>query len=89
VEFVVRARVDRFALPPALDLSPRLERLPAEITAVQSLDPMSPYHYLDASPLVGQRSYRGLCKRDRGSEGHDGLEASRRAQHSAVSRHAL
>jgi len=52
VEFVVRARVDRFAQPPTLDLSPKLDRLPAEIAAIQSLDPTSPHHYLDASPLV-------------------------------------
>jgi len=52
VEFVVRARVDRFAQPPTLDLSPKLDRLTAEIAAVESLDPMSPHHYIDASPLV-------------------------------------
>ena len=52
VVFVVRARVDRFAQPSALDLSPKLGRLAAEIAAVQSLDPMSPHHYVDASPLV-------------------------------------
>jgi len=52
VEFVVRARVDRFAQPSTLDLSPKLIRLAAEIAAVQSLDPMSPHHYVDASPLV-------------------------------------
>jgi transglutaminase-like putative cysteine protease len=52
VEFVVRARVDRFAQPPALDLSPKLAMLSVEIAAVHSLDPLSPHHYLDASPLV-------------------------------------
>lgn len=52
VEFIVRARVDRFAQPSMLDLSPPLAQLAAEIAAVHSLEPMSPHHYLDVSPMV-------------------------------------
>jgi len=52
VEFTVRARVDRFGRPPSLDLSPGLDRLGSDIASVMSLEPLSPHHYVDASPLV-------------------------------------
>ena len=52
VEFIVRARVDRFAEAPTLDLSPILPRLAAEIAALRSVEPQSPHHFTAPSPLV-------------------------------------
>lgn len=53
VEVTVRARVDRFGYPPAMDVSARLEDLPAELAATRGLGSASPHHFVDTSPLVG------------------------------------
>lgn len=53
VEVVMRARVDRFAEPPRPDLSPAHGRLAADIAGALSVDPSSPQHFLDTSPMVG------------------------------------
>lgn len=51
-EFSLRARVDRLADPAALDLSPPVAGLAAEITGVQSLAPDTPHHFTAPSPRV-------------------------------------
>jgi len=48
----VRARVDRLAEPPILDISPPLPGLHEEILACHSLDPDSPHHFLGESPRI-------------------------------------
>lgn len=52
IAFRVSARVERLARPPALDISPDLARLAAEIAAWRGLQPASPHHFLGASPRV-------------------------------------
>lgn len=51
-EFTIRARVERFAQPSGLDLSPLLRALPVELAAIRTLDARSPHHFLGASPMV-------------------------------------
>ncbi|HEY0275043.1 MAG TPA: transglutaminase family protein [Paenirhodobacter sp.] len=46
------AKVERTAPALRLDLSPAIEALAAEITAVQSLAPDAPHHFMGASPQV-------------------------------------
>lgn len=53
--FRVQARIERTAMPPALDLSPLVERMAAEVAAVHNLGPESPHHYLGPSPRVRLR----------------------------------
>ena len=52
IRFEVAARVERLAVAPALDISPPLDRLPAEIAAHRGLDPEAPHHFLGASPRI-------------------------------------
>ncbi|MCO5064221.1 MAG: transglutaminase family protein [Rhizobiaceae bacterium] len=53
IEVILRARVDRFGYPPAMDVSARLRDLPAELAAVRTLDAASPHHFAESSPLIG------------------------------------
>lgn len=50
ITFELAARVERFASPPPLDLSPPLAALAPEIAALHSLAPDAPHHFLGASP---------------------------------------
>lgn len=52
LSFRVRARVERWAAAPSLDISPDLARLASEIAACRGLDPDAPHHFLGASPHV-------------------------------------
>lgn len=52
VEMILRARVERQATAPALDISPPLDQLAAEIEGWRALGPEAPHHYLGPSPLV-------------------------------------
>ncbi|TPE53172.1 transglutaminase family protein [Amaricoccus solimangrovi] len=52
IEFRVDARVERFAEPSGLDISPPLSGLAAEIAEYRSLDPDSPLHFLWSSARV-------------------------------------
>ncbi len=52
LRFELAARVERFAPPAALDLSPPLGALAAEIAAQTRLAPDAPQHFLGASPRV-------------------------------------
>lgn len=54
MEFIVRARVERIADPTALDLSPDLVGLRRDLEATRSVDPQSPHHFLDTSPMVAR-----------------------------------
>ncbi|UMA66416.1 transglutaminase family protein [Roseivivax marinus] len=47
------ARIERLARPPQLDLTPRLDRLAAEIGTRRALGPESPDHFVSASPRIG------------------------------------
>lgn len=51
-EFLLRARVERLSEGPALDLSPPLAALAADIDDQRSLAPAAPHHFLGASPRV-------------------------------------
>lgn len=53
IEITMRARVDRFAQPPTLDLSPGLAGLKRDIATDLSVGPSSPQHFLDTSPMAG------------------------------------
>ncbi|MAQ46827.1 MAG: transglutaminase [Confluentimicrobium sp.] len=46
------ARVRRMALAPSLDLSPDLDRLARDLTAIDALGPDAPHHFRAASPRV-------------------------------------
>ncbi len=48
----LRARVERTARPPQLDLSPDLSRLAQELAALRSVGAQSPHHFLAPSPRV-------------------------------------
>lgn len=50
LEFRVGARVERFAEPPGLDISPPLTRLAQELADYRGLEPDSPLHFLWSSP---------------------------------------
>lgn len=50
--FALQARVERTGAEPALDISPRLDQLAAEIEAVRTLEPAAPVHFLGASPRI-------------------------------------
>lgn len=50
--FRLSARVERLAAAPALDLSPPVEQLGAEIAEVRSLGPAAPHHFLARSTRV-------------------------------------
>ncbi|ETX30082.1 transglutaminase family protein [Roseivivax isoporae] len=52
LEIEVRARVDRTEPAASLDLTPLLDRLPAEIAGQRGLEPHRPHHFLGASPRV-------------------------------------
>ncbi|MDJ0822003.1 MAG: transglutaminase family protein [Paracoccaceae bacterium] len=52
IELTLRARAERLARPPSLDLSPDLTRLAAEIAAHPGLESAAPHHYLGASTRV-------------------------------------
>ncbi|MGZ9809678.1 transglutaminase family protein [Pseudoroseicyclus sp. H15] len=56
VAFTLRARIERQALSPALDGSPPLARLAAELAALPRIDALSPHHYLHPSPRIGLAS---------------------------------
>lgn len=51
-EFVLRARVDRLASGPEMDLSPPLPLLGPEIAGVADLSAGAPHHFLGSSPRV-------------------------------------
>jgi len=57
IELRVRARVERLALPPRADISPRLDMLADEIAACRSLAPDAPHHFTGASPRVAPDSH--------------------------------
>lgn len=59
----MRARVERLAVPPGLDVSPRLDGLRAEIAAVRSLAPGSPHHFAGVSPRVSPDPAVGVYAR--------------------------
>ena len=48
--FRVAARVERITDAPGLDISPALERLPAEIADYRGLGPEAPHHFIGPSP---------------------------------------
>ena len=50
--FCLTARVERLGRAPALDLSPPLARLAAEIAGVADLGPAAPHHFMGASSRV-------------------------------------
>lgn len=52
IVFSIHARVERMARTPSLNLSPALAGLRQEVTAYRALDPLSPHHFLGASPRV-------------------------------------
>ncbi len=52
IAFRVSARVERLAQAPALDISPDMARLAAEVAAWRGLGPDSPHHFLGASPRI-------------------------------------
>ena len=52
IRFQVAARVERLAGAPALDISPPLGRLAAEIAAHRGLGPEAPHHFLGPSPRI-------------------------------------
>ena len=52
IAFRVSARVERLALPPALDISPELQQLAREIAGCRSLGPEAPHHFLGPSPRI-------------------------------------
>ncbi len=51
----MRARAEILAADPALDLSPPLRALPADLRAARSLGSFAPHHFLGASPRVHPR----------------------------------
>ncbi len=51
-DFTLRARVVRLAEPAALDLSPPLAGMAADLAASQTLSPDGPHHFTAASPRV-------------------------------------
>ncbi len=51
--FAMTARIARLPLKAELDMSPALDRLPAELKDVTNLGPTSPHHFLSASPRIG------------------------------------
>lgn len=53
ISLTLRARVERIARVPTLDLSPDLAGLAADIAARPGLDPAAPHHYLGPSARVG------------------------------------
>ncbi len=71
-----RARVERMAEPPLLDISPDLARLAEEIAEVRSLDPESPHHHLGPSPRI--RPSRAMIEwaRDRSAGSATAMEAA-------------
>ncbi|MEM1430363.1 MAG: transglutaminase family protein [Pseudomonadota bacterium] len=52
VELTLKARVERLAAPPRLDLSSDLPGLAAEVAGYRGLEAGGPVHYLGASPRV-------------------------------------
>lgn len=52
IEFLVKSRVERVAVDPELDISPRLDRLPEEIESVRSVSAEAPHHFLGVSERV-------------------------------------
>lgn len=52
IALVMQARVRRSLEPPALDLSPKLERLAGDIERYRRLDAASPHHFTGASPRI-------------------------------------
>lgn len=52
VELTLRARAERLAAPPSLDLTPNLGALTAEIDGYPGLEGMAPHHFLGPSPRI-------------------------------------
>ncbi|MCF3936600.1 transglutaminase family protein [Acuticoccus sp. M5D2P5] len=52
VTFALKARVERMASGPSLDLSPRLADLAGEIASHRSLAGRAPHHFVGASPRI-------------------------------------
>lgn len=84
------ARVDRNATPPRLDLSPRLETLPAQLAEASALGAMSPHHFLGRServqPAAIMTDYAHAAVSDSGAETTlDAVQALGRALHRDMS----
>jgi transglutaminase-like putative cysteine protease len=75
--FRVTARVERWAEAPALDISPSLPGLAAEITDYRGLDSEAPHHFLGPSPRVAPSPEMTLYARDAIAPGVTTLDAVR------------
>jgi transglutaminase-like putative cysteine protease len=75
--FRVTARVERWAEAPALDISPSLPGLAAEITDYRGLDSEAPHHFLGPSPRVAPSPEMTLYARDAIVPGMTTLDAVR------------
>lgn len=60
----MQARVQLEAADPGVDLSPQLDRLPAEIAALWSVAPDAPHHFLGASPRLTEDAAISAYARD-------------------------
>ena len=75
--FRVTARVERLPEAPALDISPTLAGLAAEVAGYRGLDPAAPHHFLGPSPRVAPSPETTAYARDQIPPGATALEAVR------------
>jgi transglutaminase-like putative cysteine protease len=86
-EFTLRARVERLEDGPALNLTPPLAALAAEIAADGSLGPEAPHHFLGPSPRVAGGGPIAAFARDAvpaGATVRDAVEALAGAVHAEM-----
>ncbi len=77
LKLTLRARVERLAEAPSLDLSPPLHRLAAELADVRDLGPLSPHHYVGATPRIAPDPSTAGFARDQLTPGASALDAVR------------
>jgi transglutaminase-like putative cysteine protease len=75
--FRVASRVERMLPAPALDISPDLANLAAEIADYRSLDPDAPHHFLGASPRTSLSPEMTAYAREQIAPGMTTLDAVR------------
>lgn len=81
IDVTLRARVDRFGHPPAMDVSALLADLPGELAATRSLGPASPHHFVETSPLVGPSAGIAAYVRDVMPRGATAMEIAAAVNH--------
>jgi len=73
--FRIKARVERLAQPPSLDVSAKLGGLAGEIAQCANLEPEAPHHFLGSSPKVAPEPEITAYAVDRITRGMTTLEA--------------